>query len=175
MLMPDFIVLITIVVALIHTLGVLSAIHAVASVRTSQGAIAWAVSLLTFPYLALPLYWILGRNRFHGYIEVLRNGALDQSNRSDIAMILERLRDHTADLPAERAEDLQVLAQLSRTPYTEGNALELLVDGDAAFRAIFAAIESAERYLLIQFFIIKDDDLGRDQHTRCLLYTSRCV
>ncbi|MBK8535445.1 MAG: cardiolipin synthase [Candidatus Competibacteraceae bacterium] len=166
--MPDFIVLITIVVALIHTLGVLSAIHAVASVRTSQGAIAWAVSLLTFPYLALPLYWILGRNRFHGYIEVLRNGALDQSNRSDIAMILERLRDHPADLPAERAEDLQVLAQLSRTPYIEGNALELLVDGDATFRAIFAAIESAERYLLIQFFIIKDDDLGRDLHTRLL-------
>ncbi|MCC8997934.1 MAG: cardiolipin synthase [Candidatus Contendobacter sp.] len=164
----DFILLITVVVALIHTLGVLSAIHAVASVRTSQGAIAWAVSLLTFPYLALPLYWILGRNRFHGYIEVLRNGALDQSNRSDIAMILEHLRDFQADLSSERVGDIQVLTQLSRTPYTGGNALELLIDGDATFRAIFAAIENAERYILIQFFIIKDDDLGRDLHTRLL-------
>jgi len=58
MLKHDLVMLISAVVALIHTLGVLSAIHAVASVRTPQGAIAWAISLLTFPYLALPLYWI---------------------------------------------------------------------------------------------------------------------
>ncbi len=58
MLKYDLIMLISAAVALIHTLGVLSAVHAVASVRTPQGAIAWAVSLVTFPYVALPLYWI---------------------------------------------------------------------------------------------------------------------
>ncbi len=41
----------------------------------------------------------------------------------------------------------------------------LLVDGDAAFAAIFAAIEGAERYCLVQFFIVKDDDLGRRLQT----------
>lgn len=168
MLKHDLVMLISAVVALIHTLGVLSAIHAVASVRTPQGAIAWAISLLTFPYLALPLYWILGRNRFHGYVEALQRGALEQADHGGIAMILERLRDHQVDLPPERAGDLQVLAQLSRVPYTQGNALELLVDGEATFGAIFAALEAAERYILIQFFIIKDDDLGRELHARLL-------
>jgi len=147
---------------------VLSAIHAVASVRTPQGAIAWAISLLTFPYLALPLYWILGRNRFHGYVEALQRGALEQADRGGIAMILEGLRGHQVDLLPERAGDLQVLAPLSRVPYTQGNALELLVDGEATFGAIFAALEAAEHYILIQFFIIKDDDLGRELHARLL-------
>jgi cardiolipin synthase len=166
MLKQDLIMLITAAVALIHTLGVLSAIHAVASVRTPQGAIAWAISLLTFPYLALPLYWILGRNRFHGYVEALQRGTLEHADRGGIAMILERLRSHQVDFPPERAGDLQVLAQLSRVPYTQGNALELLVDGEATFGAIFAALEAAEHYILIQFFIIKDDDLGRELHAR---------
>ncbi|HOW77107.1 MAG TPA: cardiolipin synthase [Candidatus Competibacteraceae bacterium] len=168
MLKSDLVILISAVVALIHTLGVLSAIHAVARVRTPQGAIAWAISLLTFPYIALPLYWILGRNHFHGYVEALQRGALEQADRGGIAMILERLRDHQVDLSPERAGDLQVLAPLSRVPYTQGNVLELLVDGEATFDAIFTALEAAERYILIQFFIIKDDDLGRELHARLL-------
>ena len=57
---------------------------------------------------------------------------------------------------------------MSRVPYTQGNALELLVDGEATFDAIFTALEAAERYILIQFFIIKDDDLGRELHARLL-------
>ena len=164
MLKQDIVMLISAVVALMHTLGVLSAIHAVARVRTPQGAIAWAISLLTFPYLALPLYWILGRNRFHGYVEALQRGALEQADRGGMAMILEGLRDHQVDLSPERAGDLQVLAPLSRVPYTLGNVLELLVDGEATFGAIFAALEAAEHYILIQFFIIKDDGLGRELH-----------
>ncbi len=168
MLKHDLIMLITVVVTLIHTLGVLSAIHAVASVRTPQGAIAWAISLLTFPYIALPLYWILGRNRFHGYVEALQRGALEQTHRGGIALILEGLRDHQVDLPPEQASHLQVLAPLSGVPYTQGNTLELLVDGEATFGAIFAALEAAKHYILIEFFIIKDDDLGRELHARLL-------
>jgi cardiolipin synthase len=38
------------------------------NVRTSQSAIAWAISLVTFPWLALVLYAIFGRNKFNGYI-----------------------------------------------------------------------------------------------------------
>lgn len=168
MLTQDLLLLVTALAALIHALGVLSAIHAVAGVRTSQGAIAWAISLATFPYLALPLYWIFGRNRFHGYAETLRSGMLEQPNRDRVALFLERLRDCQADLPPEWAGDFKVLADLSRTPFTRGNALELLVDGEATFGAIFTAIEEAQRYILIEFFIFKDDELGRDLHARLL-------
>ena len=168
MMKHDLIVLISTLVALIHTLGVLSAVHAVARVRTPQGAIAWAISLLTFPYIALPLYWILGRNRFHGYAEVLRRGALEHADQGETAIIMARLRDHQIDPPPDQAGDLQILALLSRTPYTKGNSLELLVDGEATFGAIFAALEAATHYILIQFFIIKDDDLGRELHTLLL-------
>ena len=60
--------MIAIVVVVFEVLGILSAIHAVMSVRTPQGAIAWSVSLVTFPYVSVPAYWILGRNKFQGYV-----------------------------------------------------------------------------------------------------------
>ena len=59
---------------LFHVLGFLSSIDAVMSTRTSQGAIAWAVVLNTFPYVAVPAYWILGRSKFQGYVTARQEG-----------------------------------------------------------------------------------------------------
>jgi cardiolipin synthase A/B len=160
----DLILLLGLGLALIHLLGVLSAVHAVAGVRTPQGAIAWAVSLLTFPYLALPLYWVFGRDRFHGYIDARRAAveAIREQASGGLAQRLAALRAGPLDAwGGEPAADLEVLARIAEMPFTRGNRLQLLIDGEATFAAIFAAVESAQRYCLIQSFIVKDDGLGR--------------
>jgi cardiolipin synthase len=54
------------IIAFCHLLGAITSIHAILGVRTSQGAIAWAVSLNTFPYIAVPAYWVFGRSNFEG-------------------------------------------------------------------------------------------------------------
>ena len=51
-------------------LGLISAVDAIMKNQTSQGAIAWAVSLIAFPYLTVPVYWIFGRNKFQGYVKL---------------------------------------------------------------------------------------------------------
>ena len=43
-------------------------------VRTPQAALGWALALVTFPYFAIPLYWIFGRAKFIGY----RRAATDE-------------------------------------------------------------------------------------------------
>src|SRR3546814_8596839 len=55
--------------------GMVSALHAAVRTRTAQGAVAWSISLLTFPYVALPLYWVFGRGKFHGYVAARRSAA----------------------------------------------------------------------------------------------------
>ena len=60
--------IVAIVVPLVELLGIIAAVHAVMNARTSQGAIAWGISLVTFPWLALILYAIFGRNKFKGYV-----------------------------------------------------------------------------------------------------------
>ena len=58
-----------VVIVLVYIMAVASALEAILKARTSQGAIAWTISLLTFPFLSVPLYLILGRNKFDGYLE----------------------------------------------------------------------------------------------------------
>ena len=48
-------------------LGLISATQAVLETRTSQGAIAWAMVLISIPVLAVPAYWIFGRSHVNGY------------------------------------------------------------------------------------------------------------
>jgi len=45
-----------------HLLGFMSLIMAIMTTRTPQDSIAWAISLNTFPYIAVPAYWVFGRN-----------------------------------------------------------------------------------------------------------------
>ena len=59
--------IIAIIIPLVELLGLVTAVHAVMNARTSQGAIAWAISLVTFPWLTLALYAVFGRNKFKGY------------------------------------------------------------------------------------------------------------
>ncbi|MCZ6576961.1 MAG: hypothetical protein O6950_11030 [Gammaproteobacteria bacterium] len=75
--------LIGVLVAAAHISDALTSINAIMYVRTAQGAIAWAISLVTFPYLALPPYWIFGRRKFSGYIQARRSGDFEVNHVSE--------------------------------------------------------------------------------------------
>ena len=51
-----------------YVCGFIAAIDAVMKVRTSQGAVAWSISLVTFPFVAVPAYLVLGRSKFEGMV-----------------------------------------------------------------------------------------------------------
>ena len=146
-------------VALFHVLGFFSSIHAVMSTRTEQGAVAWAVSLNTFPYVAVPAYWVLGRSRFEGYVTA-RRGEMEEiaGVTSDATAAVREFELPPEDVtPAARAAQ-----RLAGMPFLRGNSLDLLVDGDATFSSILDGIDAAESYVLFQFFIVHDDEIGRE-------------
>jgi cardiolipin synthase len=129
---------------------------ALMSSRTSQGAIAWIISLLTFPYIAVPAYWFFGRPRFYGYVSA--RGERD----SVLRQVLNRYRSNMLPYcsPSLTA-DIQAVEQLAMMPLTQQNHAELLIDGKATFESLFAGIDRAKHYVLIQFFIVRNDALGR--------------
>ncbi|MFO1520520.1 MAG: cardiolipin synthase [Kiritimatiellia bacterium] len=148
-----------ILAAALHVLGALSALHALASVRSAPGGVAWLVSLVTFPYVALPLYWTFGRNKFQGYVQSRRRGD------TELHYVVNALRQQRERFAFDLAGDLARFAELERLasmPFTAGNRGRLLIDGRNAFPEMFAAIADAKSYVLVQFFIVRDDPLGRE-------------
>lgn len=144
------------VIFLVHVGGALSALLALMSSRTSQGAIAWIISLVTIPWLALPAYWIFGRPRFYGYVSA--RGQRDSLLRR---VLQQYRRDFDPHVVGSDHPGIRVVEQLAMMPLTRGNHTQLLIDGAATFDSLFAGLDSARCYILIQFFIVRDDDLGR--------------
>ncbi len=155
--------LLGIIIPILHIAGITLAVHAILLTRTSQAAIAWALSLIFFPYAAIPLYLVFGRQKFHGYVEARRSG--DRRIDHVAEKICAQLKPHEVTLSGE-AQRFSVLEELTLIPWTSGNSGKLLIDGEATFDALFATIDAAKTYLLIQFFIIRDDHLGRRLQAR---------
>jgi cardiolipin synthase len=160
-----FFTVIAIVVPLVELLGIIAAVHAIMNARTSQGAIAWGISLVTFPWLALILYAIFGRNKFKGYI-LLRN-LRDKS--------IQHIIDYSQSEAVEKkliCEELTTseiaLTRLANLPMTRSNKSRLLIDGKETFNCIFEGLESAKKYILVQFYIVQDDGLGRELKIRLI-------
>ena len=150
----------------IHCLGILNGLHAVMNVRAPRGVIAWVLALITLPYIAIPAYWIFGRYKFAGYIEARRSGDLKIHHLvQDVLTRLAPFRTYP-EHAADRAESLG--ERLAGLPFTTGNRAKLLVDGDATFSAIFEAVDAAENYILVQFFIVHADCVGNELKERLI-------
>jgi cardiolipin synthase len=155
---PHLTELIAVALLLIYLMAIVSALEVIMKARTAQGAIAWTISLLTLPYITVPLYLVLGRNKFDGYLE----------QRDEIEAESLRLIRKTSSLVEQRIVPLSndtplytSLFNLARMPATTGNKVQLLINGEQTFESILAGMAAAEKYILFQFYIIRDDALGK--------------
>jgi cardiolipin synthase len=129
------------------------------SSRTPQAIVAWILSLLAFPLLAVPLYAVFGRNRFHGYVRAHRTAYTRTSNE---ARALDSLLATCAVEPPRGLEYLfTTIRNLTTLPFAGGNNARLLIDGEQTYPAMLDAIAQAQDYVLFQSYIVRDDAIGR--------------
>lgn len=145
---------------LLEVVGIALAVRAILIARTPQSAIGWSVGLVLVPIITIPLFLVFGESRFSGYS---RAGlgiipALDTA----LVQIAQHLNGYRAAITGLCIDGARVAENLSHLAATRGNAVRLLVDGEATFGAIFEAIKSAKETVWVQFFIIRDDGLGKE-------------
>ncbi|WP_170402966.1 cardiolipin synthase [Ruegeria arenilitoris] len=152
----------------IYCVAVFFAVRAAQTARTPQGAVGWVVFLLSAPFLAVPLYLFLGHHRFKGY----------RIARKESERVVEGIRsfaDHSKPDPATLTVNPRPFEALAHLPLSRGNGAELLIDGEATFQSIFRAIDAAKNYVLIQFYIVRDDALGLELQDRLIDAAKRGV
>jgi len=144
--------------SLVYLLGLIASVDALLRTKNSQSAIAWSLSLIMFPILVLPIYLIFSGRHFIGYVSARLQGE-DEINKMAVRIsnnLLPKVKAHFELFPSY----FEVLEKLAKLPFARYNHAKLLIDGQATFDAIASHIEKAEEYILFQFFIVKDDQLG---------------
>lgn len=142
----------------VYVLAIFSATRAILHTRTAQGSMAWVLALLLMPFLTLPFYWVFGRKKFFGYVN-RRQRALALTQERLAAIETLNAYENEPENPFAR---LHVLARrLGAGGFMGGNRLDLLIDGQATFDSMLHDIGRAQQFVLIQFYIFRDDDIGR--------------
>lgn len=160
---------------LIETLGMLAAVHALFTVRTAQGALAWAVSLIFMPVLTLIPYLIFGRNKFSAYIKARRQ--VDAEMHEASAKIDWRgwVKEVIQENPDQRHSSVNAFCKLTGMPLLANNNVQLFINGQRTFEALFIALREAKKVILMEFFIVNDDALGRELKDELIACANRGV
>ena len=148
-----------------HGIGIATSLHAILNARSAQGSVAWCFFLIGMPYFAVPVYWVFGRNRFQGYVYAHHDGLAELKEVLDYAQL--NLIENTGSTGMS-AEVIRGTQHLARLPATGGNSVKLLIDGEATFESIFTGIDAAQHYILLQFYIVRDDALGQKISARLI-------
>lgn len=141
-----------------HVVGIAAALRALMLGRAPQGTVAWILSLILVPYLALPAYALFSHGKFHGYVTARR--AREEELGGLMRHGSEAIEQARATLDVADPVPLKALERLAGFPFTRGNGAKLLVDGPEAFTDMLKGVRLATKYVLVQFYVVRDDRLG---------------
>jgi cardiolipin synthase len=126
--------------------------------RSTHGTIAWAVSLILLPLVAVPGYVLFGRNRLGSYIKSRRR-VDDEFNRRQQVEALQPEGSVAGE--DETFTQWKILEDLTKVPLSKGNSMDFLFAGRETFDSLLEGIERATEYILFQFFIFRNDSEGK--------------
>lgn len=152
----------TLLGAVIGLYGIATSVHALLFKRDPRSTFGWAVTCLFVPVVGATAYWIFGVNRIRTRAQFWRKvGRFGPANERAYPGAEVSL----ASVHPVRAEMMSALLRISERvtgrPLLRGNRVEPLYNGETAYPAMLAAIESAERSVYLCTYIFDSDDAGR--------------
>ena len=135
--------------------ALLASIHALLNKRDSRAATLWLGLIWFLPLFGPVLYLALGVNRIRRRAVQLRvHGTFARPIPDDLGEPEQEGAEHLKHIAS-------VVSRVVSQPLTTGNKIEPLVNGDAAFPAMLAAIESAQKSVTLSTYIFDNDASGR--------------
>ncbi|RMF12745.1 MAG: cardiolipin synthase [Alphaproteobacteria bacterium] len=129
--------------------------HIVLTKRDTKAAIGWAGVVWLAPYLGTVLYLIFGINRIRRRASRLRPQPAHPRTRRPGG---ERRR--STDQTGEDRTFSDLITNITGLPLTQGNRVTPLVNGEAAYPEMIAAIDDATHTVALSTYIFDNDRAG---------------
>ncbi|MCC7339409.1 MAG: cardiolipin synthase [Pirellulaceae bacterium] len=139
-----------------------AALHALLKKRETNSVIGWVGLIWLTPLIGSSLYFCFGVNR----IQRKGNALQDELERvlskikvpvpADIALRIKEAKERHPKF----AQLVDAVGRLTGRPLLPGNKITPLINGDAAYPAMLAAIDGAQHSISLESYIFDFDDVG---------------
>jgi cardiolipin synthase len=140
--------------------AILASAHVIIRKRDVRAAIGWVGLIWLVPGVGALLYATLGMNRIRRRATVLHRDRRRLSLATPSATSIARVETERT-VSATMAPLARLAEQMSGRPLLTGNRVTPLHNGDEAYPAMLAAIDSAEHSVAMATYIFGDDKAGR--------------
>lgn len=142
-------------------MGAAAAIHAAMTKEDVRAAIGWVGVVILSPIIGALLYMFAGINRIRRASLSSQRDALFRKDASGDLASFDADDDQVRRNFGERFASMKTLGdRVARYTMSTGNTIEMLTSGDAAYAAMKAAIDGAERSILMETYIFDRDPIG---------------
>ena len=163
------------IVFLLYILSIILSIKLILENRDPAKTLAWILIFMLLPGIGLIIYAILGRNIRKLKIkrasklanDVRRDKLLYNLEEIDELIQYENKIISRGELPNNQKKDsrvLKIIRLLLNTgtfPFTINNKVDVYVDGNEKFSNLIEDIRKAKDHIHLEYFIIKDSEIGR--------------
>lgn len=145
------------IVAVLHVLlAIIGSSHAVLTKEDPRSAVGWVGLIWLSPFVGVGLYYILGINRIRRKAIAIMGGDHDLQPEFDSRQML--IRNEVYGPAAIHIAGIG--DRLCGFPLTEGNQIDILVNGDEAYPAMIEAINRAHTSVMLATYIFDYDEAG---------------
>lgn len=131
--------------------------------RNPTATWAWVLVLMFIPVLGFILYLFLGQDLRRKKVFSLKEG----DDIEKLAIQYEQLlKDESFDYthPAVNTDKdlINLYLNNSRAIFTHNNKIQILKDGQEKFPALLKALKAARHHIHMEYYIIRNDEIGRE-------------
>ncbi|MFI2742846.1 cardiolipin synthase [Zhouia sp. PK063] len=152
-----------ILVVLNYIFVVFTAFSLILSNTNPTRTFSYLLILVLFPYVGLVIYYLFGQQYRKNKI-FKRKNILNQAKIKRWQHKLELNKDELAVFEKQVVEDkiklIKLLHSCQEAPLTKHNKIDLLNNGDAVFKALFADVNRAQKTIHLEYYIFNDDTIG---------------
>lgn len=162
-------------VAISYIASIIVSINIILQNRDPAKTMAWLLIFILLPGIGLLIYAVLGRNiRKHKIFKTQKLATNIKENNlfknmESIEELVELEQQAIKDkklindnnYEGIKKKVISLLLNTGKFPFTTNNTVDLFIDGNEKFERLLKDIESAKDHIHLEYFIIKDSDIGR--------------
>lgn len=125
--------------------------------RNPVRTLAWCTALIFLPGLGLVLFLVFGRS-------IKNTRMVSRRHRRKLKRIDWSRAPHISrlDVTGESLRLIRLARNLTDAPYTVGGEVDFFTDGESKFRSLKEDLKAARHYILMQYYIFLDDNIGTE-------------
>jgi len=150
-------------IAINYTLALIAVVTILFKSINPTKTLTYIIVLLVFPFFGLIVYYLFGqeyrKDKIFSKKDILNN-QLIKTIEDKLEIKPDALTFYEKEAEEDQIRLVQLLQKNDKSPLTQYNDVEIIINGENKFKKLFKDIEAAKQHIHVEYYILKDDKIG---------------